>query len=74
MTRPLEINVKLLNEFYENNGEFWGNNCEENLKIFWLNFENIRNCGKDCKIVRKLRTNFEKGFRIKKNINRYKKF
>ncbi len=28
-------------------GEFWGNNGEENLRIFWINFENIRNFEKD---------------------------
>ncbi len=28
-------------------GELWENNCEENLRIFWVNFENIRNFGKE---------------------------
>ncbi len=31
-------------------GKFWGNNCEKNLRIFRVNFKNIRN----------LRKNFEK--------------
>ncbi len=28
-------------------GEVWGNDCEENLRIFWINFENNKNFGKD---------------------------
>ncbi len=35
--------------------EFKGNNCEENLKMFRVNFENIRNIF--LKILRKLLTN-----------------
>ncbi len=38
-------------------GEFWGSDCKENLCIFWVNFENIRNFIKYFEITP---TNFEK--------------
>ncbi len=46
----LELYVTILNEFSRIVGEFRGNNCEENLRIFWVNFGNFRNV----KILRKV--------------------
>ncbi len=42
-------------------GEFWGNNCEEILRLLWINFENIGNLGKD---FEKTSHKFCKSFRI----------
>ncbi len=47
-------------------GELQGNNCEENLRIFLINFEEL------LENVEKLLTNFEKNFRITENIKRLK--
>ncbi len=52
-------------------GEFWENKYKENFRLFWVNFENIRNFGKN---VEKTSKKFLKNFRIWKNFNRLKKF
>ncbi len=47
-----------------------GKYCVENLRIFWVNIENIRNFGI---YFEKTSHKFLKSFRIKKNVDRLKK-